>query len=620
MATDPIPKDLQEPFSEEIEAQSRSMGGSLQGTVLGIDLSEIRESRAGSLASPTDILRKDQGSDKEAGKEGGSSVEEVMKERDTVGKLEIREKRVDNNEKEYAESLESREGSRDLIPDADNGSFSARFRRLRSVSPSSQSRLPSTVTASTGHSLPLHHISPPSHHNPQSQVQQNANFKSSVLPQQQLHFNDHTAGMGDLGPDMIPEPVVVHRSGARSLMRRLGGSRDQVAKGVTTSQPGGRGLEGGYGNQQQIHQEINPMISSPSYPLLSNAQASLPPPPSHPPSHLSSQSTWRSSPGSSISTSTSKVHASNSSSTMDANQNPGISHNYSGTQAQNMTDQQLPGNNHHSQYMAFMSNQSNLNSTSGLSTDQPSVATKRKISLRKSLINLSPFSHSPTTAAAANAIHPQASVTTPTGTTAGFFHSLEIPNIIASPRNSPTVMGSSSNNSPISRRTETLSQSGPGSGTGIGIGHLNQNTSVQLSASGGVIAPPHLTTSTLSSSSSSGAGVGVGVGGISAVAVGGGGIGTVSVGKRRSKNVNSEASSLRGQIAAKEYEVQRITKDLERKRDKEKKLELSSNNHVIARSDSKPKSNDTAIQQHQQSYELDKVTMGIAIDMISAAS
>ena len=52
MATDPIPKDLQEPFSEEIEAQSRSMGGSLQGTVLGIDLSEIRESRAGSLASP----------------------------------------------------------------------------------------------------------------------------------------------------------------------------------------------------------------------------------------------------------------------------------------------------------------------------------------------------------------------------------------------------------------------------------------------------------------------------------------------------------------------------------------------------------------------------------------
>ena len=86
-------------------------------------------------------------------------------------------------------------------------------------------------------------------------------------------------------------------------------------------------------------------------------------------------------------------------------------------------------------------------------------------------------------------------------------------------------------------------------------------------------------------------------------------MGTVSVGKRRSKNINSEASSLRGQIAAKEYEVQRITKDLERKRDKEKKLEQSNSSHIIARSDSKPKSNEAAIQQQQQSYELDKVIM-----------
>ena len=605
MVTDPIPKTFQESFPVEMEeVQSKSMGVSLQGIGLGIDLSDVQDLRAGSVGgtvvSPSDVLKRDLGSEKETGKEGENSTEEVMKERDTVVKLETRERRIDNRDRDNGESLESREGIKDLIPDAENGSFSARFRRLRSISPSSQSRLSSTVMTSSGHShvtppQPSHHTSSPSHTYPQSQLHSSSNFKSP-LPQQQLHGKDHITGMGiELGSDVIPEPVAVHRSGARSLMRRLGGARDQTAKGVISTQPGGRGLEGGYGNQQHI-QEINPMISSPSYPQLSNTPTSLPPPPSHPPSHHSSQSTWRSSPGPSTSTSSSTGHATNSLSN---------SHNYNGTQAQGVNDQQLVGSNHHSQYNAFMSNQSNLNSSSGLSSDQPSVATKRKISLRKSLINLSPFSHSPT--AASNTIHPQPSFTTPTGASAGFFNSSDTPTQLASPRNSPTVMGNSSSNSPIIKRIENsnaLSQIQSGSGSGSG--HL------QLSASGGIIAPPYLNISAPSSSSSSGAalgGGGAGGGGGAVSAAGGGGMGAVSVGKRRSKNINSEASSLRGQIAAKEYEVQRITKDLERKRDKEKKLEQSNSSHIIARSDSKPKSNEAAIQQQQQSYELDKVIM-----------
>ena len=57
-----------------------------------------------------------------------------------------------------------------------------------------------------------------------------------------MHGKDHITGMGiELGSDVIPEPVAVHRSGARSLMRRLGGARDQTAKGVISTQPGGRG-------------------------------------------------------------------------------------------------------------------------------------------------------------------------------------------------------------------------------------------------------------------------------------------------------------------------------------------------------------------------------------------
>jgi hypothetical protein len=180
--------------------------------------------------------------------------------------------------------------------------------------------------------------------------------------------------------------------------------------------------------------------------------------------------------------------------------------------------------------------------------DQNSVATKRKLSLRKSLISMSPF-HAPSSSAT------------------------HAPN--ASPKHSPP---SSQSNTVHPSATNSNNNSEPSSPWGMGhpfptqhpTTHANPNTQHNHSAS------------------------------------------NFSLGKRRHKSVNSEASVLRGQIAAKEYEVQRITKDLERRREKDKRQELLTHpsSGIISRvSDPKPKTSEAAAQLYQHSQELAKVVI-----------
>lgn len=187
--------------------------------------------------------------------------------------------------------------------------------------------------------------------------------------------------------------------------------------------------------------------------------------------------------------------------------------------------------------------------------DQNSVATKRKLSLRKSLISMSPF-HAPSS----STTHP--------------------PN--ASPKHSPP---SSLSNTMYPTATNSNNNSNnasePSSPWGMGHPFPTQH--------------PHTHTSTHTNAQHNQSASNTN---------------NFSLGKRRHKSVNSEASVLRGQIAAKEYEVQRITKDLERRREKDKRQELLTHpsSGIISRvSDPKPKTNEAAAQLYQHSQELSKV-------------
>ena len=187
--------------------------------------------------------------------------------------------------------------------------------------------------------------------------------------------------------------------------------------------------------------------------------------------------------------------------------------------------------------------------------DLTSVATKRKLSLRKSLISMSPF-HAPS--------------------------SSNINTSATSPKHSPP---SSLSNTTNPMNSTANGNSEPSSPWGMGHPFPTQH--------------PHTQQSHGSSN-----------------------VNNFSLGKRRNKSVNSEASVLRGQIAAKEYEVQRITKDLERRREKDKRQELLTHpsSGIISRvSDPKPKTNEAAAQLYQHSQELAKVPLFTLLLLNAAA-
>ena len=350
------------------------------------------------------------------------------------------------------------------------------------------------------------------------------------------------------------ETPPIHRGGARSLMRRLAPTRDNSKNGITTTQPGA--VEDDH--VRKARRSISP-AQIPIYPLPAN--------------------TWRNTP------------------------------------------ENVPFDTEHTDHITKGSVTSS-STTITTTTDSSSVATKRKLSLRKSLISLSPF-HAPTSststsstpssssfASSSSGAHGSQNVNSSVSTHIGT-------GIITSPALSATVPphhttthttthtthNNTTSHTGYSISTPTSlspkscrSHSEPTSPWGMGHPSATQNTS------------PHdqINTNTNTSTNGNGHGNGHNSGSTnSAISAP-----ISSSVKRRSKNTNSEASILRGHIAAKEYEVQRITKDLERRREKERKQDMlahPSSGFISRVSDSKPKTNETAAQLYSQSQELAKV-------------
>ena len=364
--------------------------------------------------------------------------------------------------------------------------------------------------------------------------------------------------------DTPPEVPPVHRGGARSLMRRLAPTRDNSKNGITTTQPGAAEED----HVKKARRSISPS-HAPVYPLPAN--------------------TWRNTP------------------------------------------ENTPSDEHsdHITKGSVTSNSTTISTSTDLSS---SVATKRKLSLRKSLISLSPF-HAPTSSStpvplssssssssssAVNgsqlvnrSVSPHVSaglITSPALSTIPPYHNNTHNNNNNNNANTGYAISNPASLSPKSCR----SHSEPTSPWGLGHPFATQGTSPHT----------HSTTSTPKTSINSNAhssghsnvqGNGHGSTSNNANNSNSNNVPAPSSSssvKRRSKNTNSEASILRGHIAAKEYEVQRITKDLERRREKERKQDMlvhPSSGFISRVSDSKPKTNETAAQLYSQSQELAKV-------------
>ena len=330
-------------------------------------------------------------------------------------------------------------------------------------------------------------------------------------------FAEHSHGEPST-PDVVPQ----HRGGARGLMRRLAPSREN-SKGAGLGHALGAG---GTGSGSGGITTVQPGEEDNAHMRTSTSHHPLPP------------ATWRTSPGSF---------------NLDAE----------------LTDQLMKSGVGHSQ------------SSSGNVSPVPdhSVANKRKISLRKSLSSLSPFSHAhnpaPVPAPSSSSLTPPQSTTPAHKAHPHTVRSISMGNGIGLGNSIGTGAGTGTGTMSGSNSPKHHNQSEPSSPWGLSQPFpVSQNT--------------HTPTQSLSSIQNMG-------------------------GKRRnrSNNSNPEASVLRGQIAAKEYEVQRIAKDLERRREKDRKHESIANPSLgmISRvADPKPKTSETAAQLYHQSQELAKVT------------